>query len=424
MRQKYQSSKDSFLELQSKLKESELKNDKVLRDVKHMASAVSDLEEQREQREYQFEQQKKRMHEARMEGVAEKSAVEGRNEYLERENIRFKSECVEENKKREYAERESARNVPLQSRVSKLSEENEMIKNDNDNLRARVRRYEADSKHNATVEMERDSIRKERDKLSVMEGAMKAELHQLRKQFVSATEEQSMLRNELKVAKDLNEDLDSALQKEKHTNMEMGSRIGEEERGAKRRADSYSTITNDLPLVASLIVDEVGRDNKDLTLDLSRTKNLNDKLREDQEALGALCSSLKKTLDHLEKEKDSDSAKYYSANERRKEDERRALQKIGDLEGQLSKMTTKHDTQVHVNHELQDSVSLHRGKSSTLTGELSVLQENLTRTSADLKAQNERRLNAEEKLSAEQRATEVKRSEERSDDRLLLQHNN
>ena len=252
-----------------------------------------------------------------------------------------------------------------------------MIKNDSDSLRSRLRRYEAESRQNAAMEMERDSIRNERDKLSSMEGAMKAELHQLRKQIAAQTEEQSLLRNELKVAKNLNEDLEGALQKEKYTNSEMGSRI-----------------------------DEIVRDNKDLTLDLSRAKSLNDKLREDQEALGALCSSLKKTLNHLEKEKDSDLAKHYTANERYKEEERRMGQKISDLETQLSKMTTKHDTLVHLNHELQDSVSLHRGKSSARTGELAVMQESLARKSAELSAQNERRLSAEEKLSAEQRATE------------------
>ena len=320
---------------------------------------------------------KKRIHEAKMEGVAEKSAVEGRNEYLERENIRLKSELAEENKRREYAERESARNAPLQSRVSKLSEENEMIKSDCEGLRSRLRRYEAESRHGAAVEMERDSMRSERDKLTEREGAMKAELHQLRRQNAAQGEEQKQLRNELKVAKNLNEDLEGALQKEKYTNSEMGSRI-----------------------------DEIVRDNKDLTLDLSRTKSLNDKLREDQEALGALCSSLKKTLNHLEKEKDSDLASHYSANERYKEEERRMGQKISDLETQLSKMSTKHDTLVHLNHELQDSVNLHRGKSSTLNGELTVMQESLARKSAELSAQNERRLSAEERLAAEQRATE------------------
>jgi hypothetical protein len=68
-----------------------------------------------------------------------------RNEYLERENTRLKSELHEEVKKREYAERESARNAPLTARVGKLAEENEMVKNENENLRSRVRRYEAES---------------------------------------------------------------------------------------------------------------------------------------------------------------------------------------------------------------------------------------------------------------------------------------
>lgn len=57
------------------------------------------------------------MQDARLETVAEKSAVEGRNEYLERENVRLKSELHEEVKKKEYAERESARNAPLTARV-------------------------------------------------------------------------------------------------------------------------------------------------------------------------------------------------------------------------------------------------------------------------------------------------------------------
>ena len=53
VRQKYQSSKGEVLSVQAKLKESELKNEKAIRDLKHMATAVGDMEEQRKQQEYQ-----------------------------------------------------------------------------------------------------------------------------------------------------------------------------------------------------------------------------------------------------------------------------------------------------------------------------------------------------------------------------------
>ena len=201
------------------------------------------------------------MQDARLETVAEKSAVEGRNEYLERENVRLKSELHEEVKKREYAERESARNAPLTARVGKLAEELEIVKNENENLRTRVRRYESEQRHATNLELERDGLRNERDKLNIENGSLRAEVHQLRVSSTSLNESQGLLQGDLKVAKNLNDDLREAVEKNMRTNAEIESRI-----------------------------EEVQRDNKDLTLDLNRTKNTNDKLREDQEALGALCS--------------------------------------------------------------------------------------------------------------------------------------
>jgi DNA repair exonuclease SbcCD ATPase subunit len=63
---------------------------------------------------YSWGLEKKRLKEARSEIVNEKSTVEGRNEYLEREVSRLITELNEEMKKKEFAEREAARSVPLQ----------------------------------------------------------------------------------------------------------------------------------------------------------------------------------------------------------------------------------------------------------------------------------------------------------------------
>ncbi|GMH52653.1 hypothetical protein TL16_g01279 [Triparma laevis f. inornata] len=376
-RKTYQLEREKYNDQQTKYKELELKFDQLKRDMDRSSGKVVDLQEQKKSDEYGWEREKKRMHEARLETVAEKSAIEGRNEYLERENTRLKSELHEETKKREYAERESARNAPLTARVGKLAEENEMVKNESENLRSRVRRYEAESRHTATLELERDSLRTERDKISIENGTLRAELHQLRVSSNSLNEDQSILQNDLRAAKNLNEDLKDAINSTKDTNQQISSRL-----------------------------EEVLRDHKTLELENNRTKTQNDKLREDQEALGALCSSMKKTLNHLEKEKDSDSAAHYTKSQQLKEETARLSSSRQDMENQLNKMKTKVDSLQQANNDLQDSVSMHRGRSGALSGEITVLQENLARSNAELNSQSERRLNSEEKLAAEQRASE------------------
>ncbi|GMH67804.1 hypothetical protein TrST_g13509 [Triparma strigata] len=369
--------REKFMEQQTKYKGLELKFDQMKRDLERSSGKIVDLQEQKKSDEYGWEREKKRMHEARLETVGEKSAIEGRNEYLERENTRLKSELHEEVKKREYAERESARNAPLTARVGKLAEENEMVKNESENLRSRVRRYEAESRHAASLELERDNLRSERDKYSIENGSLRAEVHQLRVSANGLNEDHSILQNDLKAAKNLNEDLKDAIEKTKNTNMELNSRL-----------------------------EEVLRDHKEVELDLNRTKTANDKLREDQEALGALCSSMKKTLNHLEKEKDSDSATHYTKSQQHKEEVSRLSAARQDMENQLGKLKTKVDSLQQANNDLQDTVSMHRGRSGALSGEITVLQENLARANAELNSQNERRLSSEEKLSAEQRASE------------------
>ena len=394
LRQKYQTSKSNLLEMEARLKESELKNEQLSRELKHVSVKHADAEALQKQQEYQFEQEKKRMHQARMEAVTEKSDIEGRNEHLERENVRMKSELGEEQKKREYAERESARNVPLQSRLGKLSEENQVIKDENDSLRTRVRRFQAEIRNSASLQVEIDAIRNERDKISLAEGSMKAELHQLRKRMSAAMEEETLLRSELAAAKKLNEDLESALDKTKQTNNDFSFRI-----------------------------DESFRDNKELSAELKRVKDANEKMREDQEALGALCSSLKKTMEHLEKEKDLKSADHYSDKERHKEERKRLDQKCQALEREVSKLNAKQETLVHHSRELQDSINVHRGRSGALTGELNVAQESLARANAELKAENERRLSSEEKLLAEQRANGRLLKETEDQRAIISKHN-
>ncbi|GMI18270.1 hypothetical protein TrLO_g2766 [Triparma laevis f. longispina] len=198
-----------------------------------------------------------------------------------------------------------------------------------------------------------------------------------KKRMHEARLETSILQNDLRAAKNLNEDLKDAINSTKDTNQQISSRL-----------------------------EEVLRDHKTLELENNRTKTQNDKLREDQEALGALCSSMKKTLNHLEKEKDSDSAAHYTKSQQLKEETARLSSSRQDMENQLNKMKTKVDSLQQANNDLQDSVSMHRGRSGALSGEITVLQENLARSNAELNSQSERRLNSEEKLAAEQRASE------------------
>lgn len=72
--------KEKFMDQQAKLKEVELKYSQLKRDLDRSTGKVVDMREQRKRDEYEWEREKKRIQEARLETVSEKSAVEGRNE--------------------------------------------------------------------------------------------------------------------------------------------------------------------------------------------------------------------------------------------------------------------------------------------------------------------------------------------------------
>ena len=256
----------------------------------------------------------------------------------------------------------------LQARLGKISEENELLKSDADELRGRMRRLEGESRAGAALLVERDALRGERDKLSAEMGSLKAEVHQLRKTNDGISADTSELKTTIKAEKNLTLDLRLALDKMTLVNGEMQSRV-----------------------------DELSRDLKDSAHDLNRTKKENDKLREDQEAMGALCSSLKKTLDNLEKEKDSDNATAFARTKQAEEELTAKGRKIQDLESENRKLVDKGERAEDGLKEMQDQLSMHRGRASALAGEMSVAQESLAKSSADAKQMNERRLAAEEK---------------------------
>jgi hypothetical protein len=77
-RQVHSLEKEKFMDQQAKYKDLELKFDQLKRDLDRYAGKVVDLQEQNKRDEYGWEREKKRMHEARLETVGEKSAVEGR----------------------------------------------------------------------------------------------------------------------------------------------------------------------------------------------------------------------------------------------------------------------------------------------------------------------------------------------------------
>jgi len=336
-----------------------------------------DTKETLQQAEYAWGLEKERLREARTQTVQEKSTVEGRNEYLEREVTRLIAELNEEMKKKEYAERESAKGAPLQARLGKVSEENALLKSDSDSLRNRLRKLEGEARAGAALLVERDGMRDERDKTSAELGSLKAEVHQLRKANDGISASESGTKHELKTEKNLTLDLRLALDKMTRVNSEMQSRV-----------------------------DELSRDLKDSSHDFQRTKKENDKLREDGEAMGALCSSLKKTLDHLEQEKDSDNATIYAKSRAFEDEDSKKSSRIQELENETRKLLDKLGRDEGAASEMEDLMSMHRGRASALTGELSVAQEALSRASVDSKQMNERRLVSEEKLSSEQRARE------------------
>jgi len=380
--------------LTGKVKDVEHKLHNALSAKERAENFLEDTKQTLSQAEYGWNAEKQRLSEARQTIVNEKSSVMGRNEHLEREVTRLISELNEETKKKEYAERESSRMNPLQARLSKVSEENELLRSDAEGMRSRLRKLEGESRAGAALVVERNAIREERDKLSGEVGTLKAEVHQLRKSNDASHSEHSTLATELKTEKNLALDLRLALDKLTMVNGEMQGRV-----------------------------DEQSRDIKDANHDVQRCRKENDKLREDQEALGALCSSLKKTLDQLEKEKDSDNAVNHARTRYLEDELKKKSSAVQELEAEKRRMEGKIAHCEDAEREMADQISLHRCRASGLTGELSVAQEALARAMADSKQMNERRLGAEEKLAFECRASErLMRENEKHTEKLANLH--
>jgi len=140
---------------------------------------------------------------------------------------RLKQDLSEERRRREFAERDSARLDPLNMKVGKLAEENTLVTTDNDNLRNQLLKLEGESRASVKMKMERDDLRLKVNETSSLIGQQKAEIEELQKNTKSSNNENHQIQNDLKVEKDLNLDLRMALDKMKAVHREVEKRKNE-----------------------------------------------------------------------------------------------------------------------------------------------------------------------------------------------------